>query len=65
MTVDRSLRESALGYDLGMSRRALRHWLMWLFVLLFPVPFAPWWLGIICVVLFLTLFFLLRRNLEG
>ena len=24
----------------------------WVFVILFPIPFSPWWLGIICFVAF-------------
>jgi len=34
------------------KRRPSRGWLRFLVVLLFPVPFSPWWLSIICLVVF-------------
>jgi hypothetical protein len=37
-------------------------WWFWLIVLLFPIPFSPWWLGIICCVAFISLIVLLKPN---
>jgi len=24
------------------------HWILWVIIFLIPIPFSPWWLGIIC-----------------
>jgi hypothetical protein len=36
----------------------LSEWRKWLLILLFPVPFSPWWLTVICVALFALLEFM-------
>jgi hypothetical protein len=40
-------------------------WRVWLVVLLFPIPFGPWWLTIICFALFGSLLYLLTREESG
>ncbi len=37
-------------------------WRLWLFVLLFPIPFSPWWLTVICLALFCILMYLFTRE---
>jgi hypothetical protein len=33
-----------------------------LLVLLFPIPFSPWWLTVICFALFCSLLYLVARE---
>jgi len=37
-------------------------WGIWLLVLLFPIPFSPWWLGVICFLAFASLVYLVSRR---
>jgi hypothetical protein len=37
-------------------------WYLWLLVLLFPIPFSPWWLTIICLAVFCSLVYLFTRE---
>ena len=37
-------------------------WWWWVIVILFPIPFSPWWLGIVCSVAFILLIVLLKPN---
>jgi hypothetical protein len=37
-------------------------WLIWLGVFLFPIPFSPWWLSLICMAAFGSLLFLVYRQ---
>lgn len=46
----------------GNKRSERRSWLPWLLVLLFPIPFSPWWLGIIFLAAFIVLVVLLSRE---
>jgi len=41
------------------TRRGSRAWLLWLLILLFPIPFTPWWLGLILLLVFMLLLWLL------
>jgi hypothetical protein len=41
-------------------QRGSRAWLLWLLVLLFPIPFTPWWLGLILLLVFILLVWLLE-----
>jgi len=43
----------------GVLDRPWRWW-VWLLILLFPIPFTPWWLGVICLAVFILLVVLLR-----
>jgi len=47
------------GDDTNPSRRGA--WRFWLLALLFPIPFSPWWLTIICSAMFCTLVYLFSR----
>ena len=48
------------GDDTTPSRRGW--WRLWLLVLLFPIPFSPWWLTIICLAVFCFLVYLFTRD---
>src|SRR5437773_1333146 len=37
-------------------------WRMWLLVLLFPIPFSPWWVTVICLAVFCSLVYLFTRE---
>jgi hypothetical protein len=37
-------------------------WRWWLLILLFPIPFSPWWLTIICLAVFCSLVYLFTRE---
>jgi hypothetical protein len=37
-------------------------WWWWVIVILFPIPFSPWWLGVICAVAFIFLMVLLKPD---
>ncbi|HZU24813.1 MAG TPA: hypothetical protein VFA04_04785 [Bryobacteraceae bacterium] len=41
------------------TQRGSRAWLLWLLILLFPIPFTPWWLGLILLLVFMLLLWLL------
>jgi hypothetical protein len=41
-----------------------RAWGWWFLVILFPIPFSPWWLTIICVGVFGLLCYVFTRE-EG
>ena len=36
-------------------------WLLWLLILLFPIPWRPWWLTLLCFTLFCLIYYLLAR----
>jgi len=46
---------------MGTARRS-RYWLIWLLVLLFPIPFTPWWVGVGCLIIFGCLAYLLAAR---
>jgi hypothetical protein len=48
------------GDDANPSRKG--GWRLWLLVLLFPIPFSPWWLTIICLAMFCSLVYLFSRE---
>lgn len=35
-------------------------WLKWLIIILFPIPFGPWWLTVICLTVFCVMAWLLE-----
>jgi len=39
-----------------------RYWWLFLLILLFPIPFSPWWLGVICGAVFVLLVLLATRG---
>lgn len=43
------------------TRKRSVTWL-WLVVLLFPLPFSPWWLGLTCLAVFVFLVCMLARD---
>jgi hypothetical protein len=51
----------------GNQTAPLRGWrLVWVIVLfLIPIPFSPWWLGIICFATFGVLMWLLVRKRDS
>jgi hypothetical protein len=49
------------GDDTTPSRKGWS-WRLWLLVLLFPIPFSPWWLAIICLAVFCSLVYLFTRE---
>ena len=52
------------GIEPSPSRNGLG-WRLWLLILLFPIPFSPWWVTLICLTVFCLLAWLLlasRKN---
>jgi hypothetical protein len=36
-------------------------WLLWLLILLFPIPWRPWWLTLLCLTIFGMIIYLVDR----
>ena len=43
------------------GKRPAPGWLLLLIIILFPIPFTPWWLGLICLFIFACLMYVLTR----
>jgi hypothetical protein len=50
------------GGDAPSPSRIGWSWRFWLLLLLFPIPFSPWWLTIICLAVFCSLVYLFTRD---
>jgi hypothetical protein len=57
-------RAAKSGMKMESTKKSRAHWPWWWWVImiLFPIPFRPWWLGIFCFVVFVFLIFLLNPN---